>query len=58
MGVEMAEKMKEHTFRIQLSESDSVRLEAYLCENGMKKRFFMQKAIRLFLDENEQKSEN
>ena len=54
----MAEKMKEHTFRIQISESDSARLEAYLHENGMKKRFFMQKAVRRYLDENEQKTEN
>ena len=54
----MTEKMVEHSFKIQLSEGDSRRLRAYLHETGMKKRFFMQKATRLFLDKNEQKAEN
>ena len=54
----MAEKMKEHTFRIQISESDSERLKTYLRETGMKKRFFMQNALLRYLEEKEQNTEN
>ena len=54
----MTEKMVEHSFKIQLSEGDSRRLRAYLHETGMKKRFFMQKAVRKSLEENEQNSDN
>ena len=53
----MTEKMVEHSFRIQLSESDSGRLRAYLHETGMKKRFFMQKAILRYIEENEQEAQ-
>jgi len=54
----MTEKMVEHSFKIQLSEGDSRRLRAYLHETGMKKRFFMQKAIRRSLEENMRNSNN
>ena len=54
----MAEKTKNYTFIVQFSEADSERLEAFVRESGMKKRAVAHKGIILFLDENEQKTEN
>ena len=54
----MAEKTKNYTFIVQFSEAESERLEAFVRESGMKKRAIAHKAIRLYMDENEQKTEN
>lgn len=54
----MAEKMRKHTFIIELSMADSERLETYLRETGMKKLGVMRKAILRYLDEKAPNTEN
>ena len=51
----MAEKTREHSFKIHFNEADSERFEAYARETGMKKLAIVRKAILRYIDENEQK---
>ena len=54
MGVEMAEKLREYSFKIHFSEADSERFEAFVRETGMKKLAVARKAILRYIEENTQ----
>ena len=57
MNVKTKAKTREHSFRIPLAESESIRFETYISKTGLKKTFFVRKAILAYLDRAEQEAQ-